>query len=84
MVAQRGQLLIGGQSSQVPQTLLGRVQAVSGRGLDEPAEDRLQRLFGEHVQDLDSERGRKRETLTLVLTPYTKPNCVSTEIKPGG
>lgn len=56
VVAQRGQLLVGGQSSQVPQTLLGCVQAFRGRGLDEPAEDGLQRLFGEHVQNLDPKR----------------------------
>lgn len=56
VVAQRGQLLLGRQSSQVPQALLGCVQALGGRGLHQPAEDRLQGLLAEHVQDLDSER----------------------------
>lgn len=60
VVAQRGQLLICSQGAQVPQTLLGRVQASHRRRLDEPREDRLQRLLGKHVQDLDSvgERGK--------------------------
>ena len=58
VVAQRGQLLICSQGAQVPQTLLGRVQASHSRRLDEPREDGLQRLLGKHVQDLDSVGGR--------------------------
>lgn len=54
VVAQRGQLLICGQSSQVLKALLGSVQASHWRGLDEPREDWLQRLLREHIQDLDS------------------------------
>lgn len=54
VVAQRGQLLIHCQSPQVLQALLGRIQAALGRGLDEPREDRVQRLLSKNVQDFNS------------------------------
>lgn len=54
VVAQRGELLICRQRSQVLKALLGCVQASHRRGLDEPREDRLQHLLREHIQDLDS------------------------------
>lgn len=66
MVAQRGQLLIGGQSSQVLQTLLGRRQTFSGRRLDEPGEDRLQSPLREHVQNLDSKREEEENASGLI------------------
>lgn len=56
MVAQRGQLFLLRQGAQVPQPLLGCVQAVSGGRLDEAGEDRLQCALGEQIQDLDSSR----------------------------
>lgn len=56
MIAQRGQLLIGGQGPQVLQAPHGCVQALGGRGLNEPGEDRREGPLGEHVQNLNSER----------------------------
>lgn len=68
MVAQRGQLLVRRQSPQVLQALLGRLQAPLGRRLDEPREDRVQRLLGKNVQDFNSVGGAEEKKVTLGLT----------------
>lgn len=73
VVAQRGQLLICSQGSQVPQALFGSVQASHSRRLDEPREDRLQGLLSKHVQNLDSVREREAVNTSIQTCLFAYP-----------